>query len=55
MEGSTIADVTREHRSTLMFATPTFLLAYIRRAKREDFASLTHLPQLPLNIHQKDD
>ena len=30
----------REHRSTLLLATPTFLLAYLRRAKREDFATL---------------
>lgn len=40
MEGSKIADVVREHSSTLLIATPTFLLAYIRRAKPEDFASL---------------
>jgi acyl-[acyl-carrier-protein]-phospholipid O-acyltransferase/long-chain-fatty-acid--[acyl-carrier-protein] ligase len=40
MEGSKIAEVVREHRSTLLLATPTFLLAYIRRATREDFASL---------------
>lgn len=40
MDGEKIAQVVREHRSTLLLATPTFLLAYLRRAKREDFASL---------------
>ncbi|MBT3295237.1 MAG: MFS transporter [Verrucomicrobia bacterium] len=40
LDGTRVAEVVREHRATLLFATPTFLLAYIRRAKREDFASL---------------
>ncbi|MBJ6723332.1 acyl-[ACP]--phospholipid O-acyltransferase [Geomesophilobacter sediminis] len=40
MEGEKIAEVVREHKSTLLLATPTFLLAYLRRAKKEDFASL---------------
>src|SRR5512144_1600562 len=40
MDGEKIAQVVREQRSTLLLATPTFLLAYLRRAKREDFASL---------------
>ncbi|MDH4230427.1 MAG: acyl-[ACP]--phospholipid O-acyltransferase [Nitrospirota bacterium] len=40
MDGSKIADVVRERRSTLLIATPTFLLAYIRRAASEDFRSL---------------
>lgn len=40
MDGEKIAQVVREHRSTLLIATPTFLLAYIRRAKKEDFSSL---------------
>jgi len=40
MDGERIAQVVREHKSTLLLATPTFLLAYLRRAKREDFASL---------------
>jgi acyl-[acyl-carrier-protein]-phospholipid O-acyltransferase/long-chain-fatty-acid--[acyl-carrier-protein] ligase len=40
MDGEKIAQVVREHRSTLLLATPTFLLAYLRRAKKEDFASL---------------
>ncbi len=40
MDGEKIAQMVREHKSTLLLATPTFLLAYLRRAKREDFASL---------------
>lgn len=40
LDGATIAGTVREHRSTLLLATPTFLMAYLRRAKTEDFASL---------------
>ncbi|RII25635.1 MAG: acyl-[ACP]--phospholipid O-acyltransferase [Geobacter sp.] len=40
LDGETIARVVRERGSTLLIATPTFLLAYLRRAKKEDFATL---------------
>jgi acyl-[acyl-carrier-protein]-phospholipid O-acyltransferase/long-chain-fatty-acid--[acyl-carrier-protein] ligase len=40
MDGEKIAQVVREHKSTLLLATPTFLLAYLRRARKEDFATL---------------
>jgi acyl-[acyl-carrier-protein]-phospholipid O-acyltransferase/long-chain-fatty-acid--[acyl-carrier-protein] ligase len=40
LEGEKIAQVVREERSTILLATPTFLLTYLRRAKREDFATL---------------
>ncbi|QWV92944.1 acyl-[ACP]--phospholipid O-acyltransferase [Geomonas oryzisoli] len=40
LDGEKIAQVVREHKSTLLLATPTFLLSYLRRAKREDFATL---------------
>jgi acyl-[acyl-carrier-protein]-phospholipid O-acyltransferase/long-chain-fatty-acid--[acyl-carrier-protein] ligase len=40
MDGEKIAQMVREHKSTILLATPTFLLAYLHRAKREDFASL---------------
>jgi acyl-[acyl-carrier-protein]-phospholipid O-acyltransferase/long-chain-fatty-acid--[acyl-carrier-protein] ligase len=40
LDGEKIAQVVREHRSTILLATPTFLLAYLRRARREDFATL---------------
>jgi acyl-[acyl-carrier-protein]-phospholipid O-acyltransferase/long-chain-fatty-acid--[acyl-carrier-protein] ligase len=42
LDGDTIARIVREKRSTILLATPTFLLAYIRRAKREDFSSLLY-------------
>lgn len=40
MDGEKIAQVVREHKSTILLATPTFLLAYLRRARKEDFATL---------------
>jgi acyl-[acyl-carrier-protein]-phospholipid O-acyltransferase / long-chain-fatty-acid--[acyl-carrier-protein] ligase len=40
LDGAKIAEVVRENHSTLLLATPTFLLAYLRRATKEDFASL---------------
>jgi len=40
MDAATIARIVREHRSTLLLGTPTFLTTYLRKATREDFASL---------------
>jgi len=40
LDGETIARMVRERRSTLLIATPTFLMAYLRRAKVEDFRTL---------------
>jgi len=40
LDGAKVAEVVRENRSTLMFATPTFLLLYCRAAKPEDFRTL---------------
>lgn len=40
VDGAKIAEVVRENCSTILMTTPTFLLAYIRRVKREDFATL---------------
>lgn len=40
LDGAKIAEVVRERKCTAIFATPTFLLAYLRKATREDFASL---------------
>ena len=39
-DGAKIAEMVRENRLTAMLATPTFLLSYIRRAKKEDFQTL---------------
>jgi acyl-[acyl-carrier-protein]-phospholipid O-acyltransferase / long-chain-fatty-acid--[acyl-carrier-protein] ligase len=40
MDGAKIAQLVSEHKSTLLLATPTFLMAYLRRAKKEDFQTL---------------
>ena len=40
LDARAVGEVARENRSTIFFATPTFLLNYIRRISREDFASL---------------
>ncbi|MDA0577378.1 MAG: AMP-binding protein, partial [Verrucomicrobia bacterium] len=40
LDSAKITEVVRTERLTVLLTTPTFLLAYIRRAKREDFASL---------------
>lgn len=43
LDGATIARLVRENRSTMLFATPTFLLLYLRKAQKEDFASLKYV------------
>lgn len=43
LDGGMIAQLVRENKSTLMFATPTFLLIYLRKAQKEDFASLKYV------------
>ncbi len=40
LDGPAVGRSVRENRSTILFAPPTFFLNYIRRLKREDFASL---------------
>ncbi|GFO66993.1 hypothetical protein GMLC_05720 [Geomonas limicola] len=40
LDGETIAKLVRERRSTMLIATPAFLVAYLRRAAAEDFRSL---------------
>ncbi len=40
LDGAAVAKSIRENRSTILFAPPTFMLTYTRRAEREDFASL---------------
>jgi len=40
LDGETVGRSVRENRSTILFAPPTFLLSYIRRARAEDFKSL---------------
>jgi acyl-[acyl-carrier-protein]-phospholipid O-acyltransferase / long-chain-fatty-acid--[acyl-carrier-protein] ligase len=40
LDGEAVGQSVRENRSTILFTPPTFLLNYIRRAERQDFASL---------------
>ena len=40
LDGRAVAESVRKNKATILFATPTFLLNYIRRAEKEDFASL---------------
>jgi acyl-[acyl-carrier-protein]-phospholipid O-acyltransferase/long-chain-fatty-acid--[acyl-carrier-protein] ligase len=40
VEGAVIAGMVRERKLTLLFATPTFLLTYLSKAKEDDFKSL---------------
>jgi len=40
IEGGKVAELVRENRLTILLATPTFLVGYMRRATRADFASL---------------
>ncbi len=40
LDAGRVATMVRERKCTAMFVTPTFLLAYLRKAEREDFASL---------------
>ncbi len=43
LDAGTIATLVRESRSTMLFATPTFLMLYLRKATKEDFASLKYV------------
>ncbi len=40
LDAQTVIDIVRKNRSTLIWGTPTFLQLYLRRATKEDFASL---------------
>ena len=40
IDGAVIAELVRERKLTLLFATPTFLLTYMPKAKEDDFQSL---------------
>lgn len=43
LDGGMIAKLVRDNRSTMLFATPTFLMLYLRKAAKEDFASLKYV------------
>lgn len=40
LDGKLVAQSVRENKTTIMFAPPTFLLNFLRRAEAEDFVSL---------------
>ena len=40
LDAQTVIDIVRNHKSTLIWGTPTFLQLYLRRASKEDFATL---------------
>jgi acyl-[acyl-carrier-protein]-phospholipid O-acyltransferase/long-chain-fatty-acid--[acyl-carrier-protein] ligase len=40
LDGKVVGRMARQSHSTLLFGTPTFLLNYVRKAEREDFAGL---------------
>jgi acyl-[acyl-carrier-protein]-phospholipid O-acyltransferase/long-chain-fatty-acid--[acyl-carrier-protein] ligase len=40
IDGAVIANLVRDNQLTLLFATPTFLLTYMSKAKETDFSSL---------------
>lgn len=40
LDAGKVAEVVRTRQCTALFVTPTFLLAYLRKATREDFATL---------------
>jgi acyl-[acyl-carrier-protein]-phospholipid O-acyltransferase/long-chain-fatty-acid--[acyl-carrier-protein] ligase len=40
LDGKTVGRMVRDNKCTLLFATPTFLLAYVRQAQSHDFSTL---------------
>jgi acyl-[acyl-carrier-protein]-phospholipid O-acyltransferase/long-chain-fatty-acid--[acyl-carrier-protein] ligase len=40
LDAGKVAEVVRTRKCTAIFVTPTFLMAYLRKAQREDFATL---------------
>ncbi len=43
LDGGKIAEMVRENKCMALFSTPSFLLAYLRKAKPEDFKSLLYV------------
>ncbi|WP_231749264.1 AMP-binding protein [Tautonia plasticadhaerens] len=40
LDAQVIAKLTREHKATVILATPTFVRGYLKRCKKEDFSSV---------------
>ncbi len=43
LDGKLVGQAVRNERCTLLFATPTFLLNYLRRCEKDDFATLRYV------------
>lgn len=43
MDSGTVGDLVQRERATILMSTPTFLLGYIRKCEREQFASLRYV------------
>ncbi len=43
IDAGVIGELSKQHQVTVLMATPTFLLNYIRKCSREQFASLKHI------------
>lgn len=57
LDAPKLAELIEKHQVTLMVATPTFLRGYLKRGKREQFASLrlvvTGAEKLPLSLEEE--
>ncbi|MGA1791252.1 MAG: acyl-[ACP]--phospholipid O-acyltransferase [bacterium] len=40
LDAKTVGELTQKHKATILLATPTFLMSYIRRCTKEEFSSL---------------
>lgn len=40
LDAQVVAKLTREHKATVILATPTFVRSYLKRCKREDFSTV---------------
>lgn len=43
VDGKLVGECARKNASTLLFAPPTFLMSYIRRAEKDDFATMRQI------------
>ncbi|MBW8034960.1 MAG: MFS transporter [Planctomycetes bacterium] len=53
IDAKTVGECVRKNKSTLLFAPPTFLIGYIRRIDREDFASFRQVVAGAEKLKQK--
>lgn len=53
IDAKTVGECVRKNKSTLLFAPPTFLIGYVRRIDREDFASFRQVVAGAEKLKQK--